>query len=202
MSDENKKIDNNYCLLTDEQIAGAVAFHGHHCPGLTIGLRAAEWCLRDFGKAGDEDIVAVVETDMCAVDAIQFLTGCTFGKGNFIYRDYGKTAFSFFRRSDNKRGRIVLNPNFAADLRNEMEALPSDQKEKIKVLRQKMIDRMMTAPFNEMFLCGVPDEMIPAMARLHKTVQCDGCGEGVMEPRLYKQNGKRLCCSCLKKFSS
>ncbi len=54
--------------------------------------------------------MAVVETDMCGVDAIQFLTGCTFGKGNLIHRDWGKNAFSFFRRSDGRAVRISLRP--------------------------------------------------------------------------------------------
>jgi len=75
-------------------VEATVAFHGHWCPGLALGIRASELALRDFGKAGDEEIVAVVETDMCGVDAIQFLTGCTFGKGNLIHRDYGKKAIS------------------------------------------------------------------------------------------------------------
>jgi len=79
-----------------------VAFHGHWCPGLAVGIRAAEWALREMGRAADEEIVAVVETDMCGVDAIQFLTGCTFGKGNLIHRDWGKNAFSFYRRRDGK----------------------------------------------------------------------------------------------------
>ncbi len=44
-------------------------------------------------------MVALVETDMCGVDAIQFLTGCTLGKGNLIQRDSGKNAYTFVRRS-------------------------------------------------------------------------------------------------------
>ena len=44
---------------------------------------------------------------MCAVDAIQFLTGCTFGKGNLIHRDWGKNAYAFWRRSDGRALRIV-----------------------------------------------------------------------------------------------
>jgi formylmethanofuran dehydrogenase subunit E len=31
---------------------------------------------------------------MCAVDAIRFLTGCTFGKGNLVHLDHGKNARS------------------------------------------------------------------------------------------------------------
>ena len=93
--------------ITPEMIKEATEFHGHWCPGLATGIRVSEWVLREMGKAGDEEIVAVVETDMCAVDAVQFLTGCTFGKGNLIYLDYGKNAFTFYRRRDGKASRLV-----------------------------------------------------------------------------------------------
>ncbi|MBW2392561.1 MAG: formylmethanofuran dehydrogenase subunit E family protein, partial [Deltaproteobacteria bacterium] len=73
-------MQDNY--ISEEMIQKTVAFHGHMCPGLAIGIRAAEVALRDIGPhAHDEEVVAVVETDMCGVDAIQSLTGCTFGKG-------------------------------------------------------------------------------------------------------------------------
>lgn len=192
----------NNCTLTEDQIAATVAFHGHHCPGLSYGIRAAEWCLRELGKAGDEDIVALVETDMCAVDAIQFLTGCTFGKGNFVFHDYGKVAFSFFRRSDNKGARLVLNPGFAADLRVEMESLGPDQKEESANLRKKMTDRVMTAPLDEIFLIGVPLEDLPERARLRKTISCQHCGEGVMESRLRWYGKARICIPCFEKMTA
>lgn len=84
------------------------SFHGHLCPGLAMGIQAAQIALAQIGKhAMDEEVVAVVETDMCGVDAIQFLTGCTFGKGNLIHRDHGKSAFTFIRRSDNKAIRVL-----------------------------------------------------------------------------------------------
>ncbi|MEW5914542.1 MAG: FmdE family protein, partial [Thermodesulfobacteriota bacterium] len=59
------------CKLTQNQIDQVVNFHGHWCPGLAIGLRAGEYVLDNFGRAADEEIVALVETDMCAVDADQ-----------------------------------------------------------------------------------------------------------------------------------
>lgn len=40
-------------------------FHGHMCPGLAIGIRAAEAALDQIGPhAEDEEVVAIVETDM------------------------------------------------------------------------------------------------------------------------------------------
>ena len=60
------------CTYSSEQIEKTIAFHGHSCPGLTIGIRAAELAHRRLGAADKSDPLAVVETDMCGVDAIQF----------------------------------------------------------------------------------------------------------------------------------
>ena len=43
----------------------AARFHGHDCPGLTMGARAAEIALREIGPhSSDEEVIAIVETDM------------------------------------------------------------------------------------------------------------------------------------------
>jgi len=59
----------------------AVEFHGHECPGLAIGYKACEAAIKKLGIrfSGDEDIVCVTENDACGVDAVQLITGCTFG---------------------------------------------------------------------------------------------------------------------------
>ncbi len=69
-------------MIDQESVERVQQFHGHMCPGLAMGIRAAEIALERIGPhAGDEEVVAIVETDMCGVDGIQVLTGCTFGKG-------------------------------------------------------------------------------------------------------------------------
>lgn len=99
-------------------------FHGHMCPGLAIGIRIAEQAIVEMGeRPGDEEVIAIVETDNCAVDAIQFITGCTFGKGNLIHLDYGKNAFRFIRRSDGKAIRIRVKPDAWNPLRPDEDLL-------------------------------------------------------------------------------
>ncbi len=61
-------------------------------------------------KAPDEELVAIVENDSCSADAIQVMTGCTFGKGNFIFKNYGKQAFSLIDRRREKAIRVCLLP--------------------------------------------------------------------------------------------
>ncbi|MDR1962248.1 MAG: FmdE family protein [Planctomycetaceae bacterium] len=187
-------------MLDQQQIDGTVAFHGHHCPGLTFGMRVGEWVLREFGHAEDEEIAAVVETDMCAVDAIQYLVGCTFGKGNLIFLDYGKNAYSFFRRNDGKSTRLVTRGGLLLDLRERQEKLdPNDQISR-RQLQQEMIERILEAEFEKIFsICPVQIPM-PETARIHKSRPCDHCGELVMETRLLNDpkltNGKNLCIPC------
>lgn len=50
------------CTLSKEQIDQTISFHGHWCPGLAIGIRAAEWVLINLGRDQDEEIVSVMET--------------------------------------------------------------------------------------------------------------------------------------------
>ena len=73
--------------MTYEEI---IQFHGHDCPGLAMGYRMATVAMDklDSFRAEDEEIVAIVENDACGVDALQCVTGCTFGKvmHELVYR--------------------------------------------------------------------------------------------------------------------
>ncbi|MBN1247357.1 MAG: TraR/DksA C4-type zinc finger protein [Anaerolineae bacterium] len=165
-------------------IEGARRFHGHSCPGLTIGIRAAELALREIGPhAADEEVIAIVETDNCSVDAIQYLTGCTFGKGNLIYKNYGKNAYTFIRRSDGKAIRISLRPDTAG-------GPPLD--------RDQRIQQLLAAPLEALFEVRTVEPDIPEAARIHPSVICAGCGEATMETRIRLLQGEPYCIPCFK----
>ena len=88
----------------------AAAFHGHVCPGLTIGYRAALYAMDLLGLtfSDDEQVVCITENDACGVDAIQAILGCSIGKGNLLFHMRGKQAFSFYNRKTGKSVRLVL----------------------------------------------------------------------------------------------
>ena len=51
--------------INDALVQKVAEFHGHMCPGLAMGIRAAEVALNEIGPhASDEEVVAIVETDM------------------------------------------------------------------------------------------------------------------------------------------
>src|SRR4030042_6887652 len=158
------------CSINKELIEKTIAFHGHWCPGLVIGIRAAELALQKLAHVDKEELVAVVETDMCGVDAIQFLTGCTFGKGNLIHKDYGKMAFSFYDRSKNIGFRAVLRKDISGKIGSELRSLnkkvangTANEGERIRYeeLRRLLQDRYMNAELEEMFIIMEPAFPIP-----------------------------------------
>lgn len=188
-----------------QQIDATIAFHGHFCPGLAIGIRAAELALRELGNPTDKEIVAIVETDMCGVDAIQFLTGATMGKGNLIHRDYGKMAFSFFRRDTGQGFRAVLNPDVRGEIDGELAELAGKNSRgtaekadiaRMAALRGLLQERFMQLPLEEMFTrTGQPQE-VPHPARVLQSLRCEHCGEKTMESRTRRFGGQTLCIPC------
>lgn len=95
----------------------AVRFHGHVCPGLAIGYYASNIAMRWlYGeKAPEDEVVAVIETAGCPVDAVQVITGCTTGKGNLVVHDSGRLVFTFLLRGRGKGVRISLKPEYGVD---------------------------------------------------------------------------------------
>jgi formylmethanofuran dehydrogenase subunit E len=192
-------------LISEELIQQTIKFHGHSCPGLALGIRAAELALAKLGRATDEEIVAVVETDMCGVDAVQFLTGCTFGKGNLIHLDYGKNAFTFYRRSDGKGFRIVTKrgtPQYQDDelsaLRKKMlkEKLTPEEQDKMKKGKAARIEWIMDADPQDLFEVNPVQGPIPKKARILQSLPCEACGELTMESRTRRYLGQTLCIPC------
>jgi formylmethanofuran dehydrogenase subunit E len=161
-----------------------VRFHGHTCPGLAIGYRMATAAMQalDALRSEDEEIVAIVETDSCGADAVQCVTGCTFGKGNLLFRDYGKLVYTFYARTSRKGVRVVFNRG----------AVTEDMRED----RAAFIRWVLEAPAETIvrLMDVVVDE--PETAKIHRSLACDVCGEYVMETRLQEIGGKLLCIPC------
>lgn len=182
-----------------------VDFHGHSCPGLALGYRVAIRALRELGdRSEDEEIVAVVENSSCAVDAIQVMTGCTFGKGNLLFRDYGKQVYTFFKRPSAKGIRISIDWEKPGEPEGEKEKWERYMKGERSpdvlafVHDRKAAKTRHILEAEEGLLLKVTEalETVPPEARIYPSVLCAGCGEKVMEPRARLGRGKILCIPC------
>lgn len=193
-------------MIDEQTLEQVVRFHGHMCPGLALGVRAAEVAIEQIGAhCGDEEVVAVVETDMCGVDAIQYLTGCTFGKGNLIHRDYGKNAYTFIRRSDGKAVRVSTRTGGWGEPDPEWESLfakvragqasPAERSrfEELHIARSR---RVLEAPLEQLYHVREVEIEMPHPARILASVGCAACGEPTMETRVRRLDGRDLCPPC------
>lgn len=187
----------------------AVAFHGHTCGGLAMGYKACELAIEKLGLSfsEDEEVVCITETDSCTVDAIQVVLGCTAGKGNLFINNWGKNAFSFYRRDNDTSIRLVANPECMpvnsemAELRPKVFSGKATQEEidRFHTLSHLGIENILNTPAANMFLVKEATEPLPGHARIYNNVICSICGEQVAEGLAPVIDGKHVCIPCLRK---
>lgn len=187
-----------------------VRFHGHSCPGLALGYRVALAALRKLGMAKmseDEELIAIVENDSCAVDAVQVMTGCTFGKGNLIYKNYGKQVYTFIKRPSGKALRISVDFVSPKETKKEKEmwgryTRGDRSKEVLQVVHSRKARKMKAvfdAPESELMKIARVKVPMPPAAKIYRSIVCDTCGEKVAEPRARLKEGRTVCIPCLEK---
>jgi len=188
--------------------ANIVDFHGHSCPGLAIGYRVSLCCLREFkGRAEDEELVAIVENNSCAVDAVQVMTGCTFGKGNLIFRDYGKQAYTFIKRPSGNSLRIAVDWQRPVEPEEEKARwelyMKGDRSREVLDFvhnrKAEKIRHILEADEKELLKVTKGWQKLPEEARIYPSIQCDECKERVMEPRARVRSGKIICIPCFER---
>jgi formylmethanofuran dehydrogenase subunit E len=192
------------CEFQQKTIEDVIRFHGHSCPGLSIGIRASELAKQELGDLPDLQVVCITETDMCGVDAVQYLTGCTFGKGNLIHRDYGKMAFTFFNRGTDKGFRCFFKPKEESELSSlfreiTLAAQNELEQARFEELRQQAEVLIMSYDLDELFKIMEPIEGMPRGARILDSIVCEACGEATMESRTRRYAGRTICQPCFDK---
>jgi len=194
-------------VMLSEDFKKCLDFHGHLCPGLAIGYRAAkaamDWLKEN--RSEDEELVAIVETDACGADAVQVLTGCTFGKGNFLYKDYGKQVLNLISRKSGKGVRVAMKagafqPNerhleLLGKLRSE-SATPEEAAEFQSLHRQRS-GAILEMPLEALFKIEPTFVAIPEKARVEPSKLCDLCGEPTMGSKLNTVDDQMICRDCL-----
>ena len=155
--------------------------HGHYCPGLAIGVRAAFEALRilEIKNIRCHSLYCIAESRACYQDGIQVVFGTTLGNGNLELRNRGKTAFHFYDRSTGRNVRLV-NKGWPQGLS-----------------KPEIIEYLLTAPFEEVFdQTDVRFEAPPDTFKRYKTRKCPRCGENCSEPFLRIVDGEILCFDC------
>jgi len=188
-----------------------IRFHGHMCPGLAIGYRAAKAARAHLQveRPEDEELVAIAESDGCGVDAIQYLLGCTLGKGNLIYQDKGKQAYTLISRKQGRAVRVVGKPGLfdrtpeqETAFQKVMSGTASEEETAVfRAFQKERVSELLAADEEALFKVAEVSPDVPGKARIFKSVTCEHCGEAVMEPRARVRDGKVACLDCSETYS-
>jgi len=185
-----------------------MAFHGHKCPAMPLGLRAAAAAMNALGvqPARDKELHVVSETGKghaagCFLDGIMVATGCTYGKSNIEKRYYNKMAFTLIDVAGQKAVRVSLKPEFFA----KMLESPFVEQRKEGVPPQD-IDPRIADPLVEKAL-SMPEETFLAIGPVTPYVlerkpgvfearPCARCGEMTFVDKLVDAGDGPVCPGC------
>jgi formylmethanofuran dehydrogenase subunit E len=170
--------------------------HGHLCPGQVLGVRMSMLGLREIGVADPKgadrkSTIVFVETDRCATDAVQSVTGCSLGHRTMKFLDYGKMAATFFNVWTGRAVRVIAREEsrqMAKEYFPEIENKYAGQLEAYKIMTDEELFALM-----EVSVTVRPEDM-PGRP-LHR-VRCDACGEHVQDRREVYRDDRVLCRPC------
>ena len=179
--------------LRRRRLLDCVAYHGHLCMGQVLGVLIAERGMELIGTRDPQKMIVVSENDRCIADALQTVTGTRLGRRSFKLRDYGKMAATFLNTETGKAFRVWLEEEPVPGGRDFHSLAPGERKKALDEVLKADTGRLLGSTpvsirFTENELPGRPKER----------VDCDGCGERVMDGKHVVKGGKKLCVACAK----
>ena len=168
--------------------------HSHLCPRQILGVRLGLAGMKTLGfhqPPAKKQLLVISETDGCFIDGVIAATGCTVGHRTLRVEDYGKVAATFV---DTVTGQAVrVAPTL--DIREKAYTYaPDEPRHYFSQMRAYQIisdEEMFT--FTSVALNTSIEEII---SRPGVRVNCDLCGEEIMNERETHNNGLTLCHTC------
>jgi len=190
----------------NDYLETGLKFHGHKCPAMPMGLRAALAAMAALGveRARDKELFVEAETGKghaagCFLDGIMTATGCTYGKSNIRKFYYNKMAFTLTDTVGGRAVRVSLKPGFFE------KALQSPFVEKRKAgvppqeigpeILKPLLDRILSLAESEFLDIGeVHPVEFPKGKGIFEAKPCAKCGELTFVNKLRLSREGDLCC--------
>lgn len=178
-----------------ELLEASAALHTHLCPrqvlGVRMGMLAGEILSLDLPQA-DKRLLVIAETDGCFVDGVGVATNCWVGRRTLRIEDYGKVAATFVDTRAGQAFRLVpragvrrASASYAPEARSPWHT---------QLLGYQRM------PAGELFAAQDVQLRFPAesiLSRAGRKVECQACGEEIINDRHVFHEGTVLCRTCL-----
>ncbi|MEW5920964.1 MAG: FmdE family protein [Bacillota bacterium] len=193
-------------------LSNVAYYHGHLCPELAIGYRAAMLACRELGLSRKNalDFFILAENITSAIEALQLVTGCTIGNQNFFAYDLGKHVYYFGRFASEDEPQNVLRValiNLVVDLSHKSEVeerilagQPSaaELKDYHKAVNDA-VEVILNLSEEELFSITRISLRPPRVAARKDYTKCSCCGEVVTVEKSIPKDGQFLCQVCMAK---
>ncbi len=178
----------------EELLQKSTSFHNHLCPrqvlGVRMGLAGGRWLGLDVPQK-DKRILTLVETDGCFIDGLGVAIGCSIGRRSMYVYDFGKVAATFVDTQTGRAVRIVpsrLTRKLAKSYAPEAESrwhtyllsyqrMPAEELLTIQEVRLNV-------------------SLVEILSRDGYRVNCEICGEEIINEREIVRDGSIMCRSC------
>ena len=190
----------------NQEFDNVVQFHRHLCLDIAVGYRAAKAAMREMGDQIKDmkSLVATIGNETCAIDAVQEVTGCTFGKRNLFLTHTGKPVYTLLNTKSGQGVRVYakywekFDHKGFGKKRKEATAptATAEQRSAYERELQEKIDWILSAPESE--LISVRQVTLPPPPKVGKydAAPCGRCGEHTHVDLLVDRGGKKLCQEC------
>jgi formylmethanofuran dehydrogenase subunit E len=168
--------------------------HSHLCPRQILGVRLGLCGLKalDFeAPPAKKRLLVILETDGCFADGVTAATDCTVGHRTLRVEDYGKTAAVFVDTLTGQAVRVAP----ALDVREKACLYAPDEPR--HYFAQMQAYQVM--PEAEMFTITpvvLNTSIESIVSRPGLRVNCELCGEEIMNEREVNRGGQVLCRAC------
>ena len=168
--------------------------HHHLCPRQILGVRiglAGMMAVGFLQPPSSKVLLVISETDGCFVDGLAAATGCAVGHRTLRVVDYGKVAAVFVNVQAERAVRVAPR----LDIRDRADALiPEESRHYFAQMQayQFMSDEEMLTLQNVTLNTPIRD----IVSRPGIRVNCDVCGEEIMNEREIYRDGSTLCRTC------
>ncbi len=185
-----------------------LAFHGHKCPAMPLGLRAGLAAMRALGveRSQDKELRLIAETGEghaagCFLDGLMTATGCTYGKSNIKKLYYNKLAFTLIEAKTGRAVRVSIKPEFLAKALNS----PFVQQRKAGVPPQSipaeiadpLVNNVLSMPEANFLAVGdIHQVNLPQGQAVFEAQPCARCGELTFVNKLRDSPAGQVCIPC------
>lgn len=168
--------------------------HKHLCPrqvlGVRMGIYAGEILGQQFPQQ-KKDVLAIVETDGCFLDGIVAATGCEVGRRTMRVEDYGKVAATFVLIASGEA--IRISPK--VDIRQTAQEYAPNEPNRWETMQKAYQCMPADALFNAVHVQLI-QPIGDIISRAGVRVNCDMCGEEIINEREIRENDQVLCVGC------